>query len=103
MFSESNLPTSTTLFMTEEFAISLSSFMLERVQIDIDELEFPKKTSSGIGKSVLQISPAIFLRVFKKITPHELVLPFYVDFELKHVDGLARKEHLMQPRKYLKD
>ncbi len=47
--------------MIENF---LSKSMLERVQTAIDEFEFPRKDSSGMGKIILQSSPIASPKAF---------------------------------------
>ena len=59
LFSDNSRPTIETSFRISWLENLLSKSILERVQIAIDELGFPLAYSSGIGNTVLHISPTI--------------------------------------------
>src|SRR5574337_2076208 len=52
LFSDNNLPAIATSLITDDFEISLSRFILDRVQIAIFDFESPKNSSSSIGRII---------------------------------------------------
>src|SRR5574340_70860 len=59
LFSDNSLPAIATSLIIEDFEISLSRFILDRVQIAMFDFESPKNNSSSIGRIILHNSPAI--------------------------------------------
>src|SRR5579885_397634 len=59
LFSDNNLPAIATSLIIDDFEISLSRFILDRVQIAMFDFESPKNNSSSIGRIILHNSPAI--------------------------------------------